>query len=436
MYIKYEFQLEGEEMLAHNRQKETFVLRLLNKIIWLLFFIILGLGVGLLLINFWGSTFNTYLTSSEDNLQQFSTEIQFECETENTSLQEKDTGSETASSSNLIDYWTSGQNSFKEGKWEKAVDELTNALDQYPENDQVYLYLAIAYRQLDDDASAEKILKLGLKRVESESLQNLLKAVEVTRDMPQQQVELVDSIYKAISTGDQVSLISVMEQWWAIQHDSESMDEWIYFKDLVLVWDGKRFCDTYDGTGMILYKDQAYYGDISGVLPHGHGILIKPSSVQYMDSVWKIEYVQIECDWSMGIAINHFVLQKINKQDDNAILNQSFILEGILDNSIDEIFLTAEGYFKFTYPYGEKICWHAFPVIIKEGVLQLDTMNQVFESYVIPCTLHSDCECEVIFSQEDMNALYYNVCRWSESVSPKDMLDFLNPTISYSVFLK
>ena len=85
-------------MLAHNRQKETFVLRLLNKIIWLLFFIILGLGVGLLLINFWGSTFNTYLTSSEDNLQQFSTEIQFECETENTSLQEKDTGSETASS--------------------------------------------------------------------------------------------------------------------------------------------------------------------------------------------------------------------------------------------------------------------------------------------------------------------------------------------------
>ena len=112
----------------------------------------------------------------------------------------------------------------------------------------------------------------------------------------------------------------------------------------------------------------------------------------------------------------------------------NFYLEGVLDNSIDEGILEAEGIISFISPYNEEGRRHEFPIALKDGKLQQSTMTQVFESYVVPCSVHSDCECEIIFSQEDFDINYRNICRWNMPASLEEVLQFLNPTYSYRKF--
>lgn len=422
-------------MQNYNERKRPILIRILNALIILLGFAIWALGFSVLLIHFFGSSSDEYSISLQESSNWADLNFDFnETGSPSSEVFSSSIDGNEYSESIIVDSWETGQQLFEQGEWKEATEALINAIDQYPDNDQIYLMLAKAYYQMDDEVSAAETLQAGLAQTGSEALQEMLSAVEVTRDMPSLQRKIIQSIYQTITAGDQEVLLTEMKKFWLAEYDFEPLEGWVYFEDLSLVWDGERFWDSYDGTAVLFQGNQVYYGDIIGVTPQGHGILIKPGIIRDTESSFSITYLQMECDWVDGTANNHFVLQKVRSRNEADTFIDQFYLEGVLDNSIDEGILEAEGIISFISPYNEEGRRHEFPIALKDGKLQQSTMTQVFESYVVPCSVHSDCECEIIFSQEDFDINYRNICRWNMPASLEEVLQFLNPTYSYRKF--
>ena len=305
-----------------------------------------------------------------------------------------------------------------------GISALETALAEDPTDPALYRSLAQAYREADRDEDAREILQAGAAATGAEELASPLEAVKATLTMPELQREDLTALLEAFPSDDTDTFSAAFQSWFNHTETTHGLSGEVPWADENgLAWDGSRFWSDYTGTGLLLWGDQVYCGEIVGNIPNGSGSTVAIDT-WYPNNI--VSYLRMDAQWENGVAVGDFTMRL--RCTGVVEYSLEYDITGTLDGTDAEIMTAAQVTVRPTFS-GSK---HQFQFSIRDGALDLDSFNSsYYGDAAVSCSAHTGCGARLLATPETLAIRCQNPYPWGRSSPMEDPWMFLNFSYSY-----